>query len=117
MNPLPRRHFLKHAGIAIGLPFLDSMLPSIGHGAEPIAPPFLHDHAGRAWPVVPLSTGNPHASIRVATTDASGAVSQGGFGVNASAGQTLNYQYWFRDTGNSCGGGFNFTNGWNQAWN
>ena len=39
MKPLPRRHFLKHAGIAVGLPFLDSMLPSIGHGAEPAAPP------------------------------------------------------------------------------
>ncbi|MGA1181690.1 MAG: DUF1552 domain-containing protein, partial [Marivivens sp.] len=39
MKPLPRRHFLKHAGIAVGLPFLDSMLPSIGHGAELAAPP------------------------------------------------------------------------------
>ncbi len=59
------------------------------------------------------------ATIRYAvnSTDASGAVSQGGFAVNASAGQTLNYQYWFRDTGNPCGGGFNFTNGWSQPWN
>lgn len=39
MKPLPRRIFLKSAGIAIGLPMLDSMLPSIGHGAEPAAPP------------------------------------------------------------------------------
>jgi hypothetical protein len=39
MKPLPRRMFLKSAGIAIGLPMLDSMLPSIGHGAEPAAPP------------------------------------------------------------------------------
>ena len=39
MKPLPRRHFLKHAGIAVGLPFLDSMLPSIGHGAELAATP------------------------------------------------------------------------------
>lgn len=50
-------------------------------------------------------------------TDASGAVSQGGFGVNAAAGQTRNYQYWFRDNTNPCGmGGFNFTNGWTVAW-
>lgn len=39
MKPLPRRMFLRSAGIAIGLPMLDSMLPSIGHGAEPAAPP------------------------------------------------------------------------------
>ena len=39
MKQLPRRMFLKSAGIAIGLPMLDSMLPSIGHGAEPVAPP------------------------------------------------------------------------------
>ena len=39
MKPLPRRIFLKSAGIAIGLPMLDSMLPSISHGAEPAAPP------------------------------------------------------------------------------
>ena len=39
MKPLPRRLFLKSAGIAIGLPMLDSMVPSIGHGAEPTAPP------------------------------------------------------------------------------
>jgi hypothetical protein len=39
MKPLPRRMFLKSAGIAIGLPMLDSMLPSIGHGAETAAPP------------------------------------------------------------------------------
>lgn len=39
MKPLPRRLFLKHAGIALGLPMLDSMLPSIGHGAEPATPP------------------------------------------------------------------------------
>jgi len=58
------------------------------------------------------------ATIRygVNSTDASGAVSQGGFAINASAGQTLNYQYWFRDTGNTCGGGFNFSNGWSVSW-
>ncbi len=49
--------------------------------------------------------------------DATGAASQGGFGVNAAPGVTRNYQYWFRDTGNPCGGSFNFTNGWSQPWN
>ena len=39
MKPLPRRLFLKSTGIAIGLPMLDSMVPTIGHGAEPTAPP------------------------------------------------------------------------------
>jgi hypothetical protein len=49
--------------------------------------------------------------------DANGGTSQGGFGVNATSGSTKNYQYWYRDTGNACGGGFNFTNGWSQPWN
>ena len=48
--------------------------------------------------------------------DASGSTSQGGFGLNASTGLTRNYQYWFRDTANSCGGGFNFTNAWSVTW-
>ena len=39
MKSLPRRLLLKNAGIALGLPMLDSMLPSIGHGSEPAAPP------------------------------------------------------------------------------
>jgi hypothetical protein len=39
MTPHPRRLFLKSAGIAIGLPMLDSMLTSPGFGAEPTAPP------------------------------------------------------------------------------
>lgn len=39
MTPLPRRLFLKHTGIAIGLPLLDSMLPSRSLAAEPAAPP------------------------------------------------------------------------------
>lgn len=39
MKPLPRRIFLKHAGIALGLPMLESMLPSIGRGVETTAPP------------------------------------------------------------------------------
>jgi hypothetical protein len=58
-------------------------------------------------------------TIRYSVTplDATGAASRTGFGINASAGATLNYQYWFRDTGNACGGGFNFSNGWSQTWN
>ena len=58
------------------------------------------------------------ATIRygVNSTDAQGAVTQGGFAINASAGTSLNYQYWFRDTGNTCGGGFNFSNGWTVNW-
>ena len=39
MKPLPRRLFLKNAGIAIGLPMLDSMLPSRYLGAAPVTPP------------------------------------------------------------------------------
>ena len=39
MKPLPRRLFLKHAGIALGLPLLDSMLPTTCFGAAPTAPP------------------------------------------------------------------------------
>ncbi len=39
MKPLPRRLFLKHAGIALGLPLLDSMLPSSCLGAAPTTPP------------------------------------------------------------------------------
>jgi hypothetical protein len=48
--------------------------------------------------------------------DATGSTSQGGFAVNAAAGAVRNYQYWFRDTANACGGGFNFTNGWTVTW-
>jgi hypothetical protein len=64
-----------------------------------------------------LCTSGGTIRYAVNALDATGATSQGGFSVNASAGQTLNYQYWFRDTGNACGGGFNFTNGWTQTWN
>ena len=47
---------------------------------------------------------------------ASGTVSASGLGANATSGASLNYQYWFRDTKNSCGGGFNFTGGWTLTW-
>jgi hypothetical protein len=59
-----------------------------------------------------------NASLRYAvnSTDATGGVTQTGFEANAAVGQTLNYQYWFRDPGNNCGGGFNFTNGWVLTW-
>ena len=49
--------------------------------------------------------------------DANGEATQTGFGLNATAGQTMNYQYWFRDPSNSCGGLFNFSNGWTVTWN
>ena len=33
-------------------------------------------------------------------------------------GTATNYQFWYRDTANTCnGGGFNFTNGWTVTWN
>jgi len=59
-----------------------------------------------------------NSSLRYAvnSTDANGNATQTGFGANAVPGQSLNYQYWFRDTGNTCGGGFNFTNGWAVTW-
>lgn len=48
--------------------------------------------------------------------DASGAATQTGFGAFASSAVTLNYQYWFRDPANACGGGFNLSNGWVVTW-
>ncbi len=60
-----------------------------------------------------------NSSLRygVNATDANGNVTQTGFGANAMPGQALNYQYWYRDTGNVCNsGGFNFTNGWAVTW-
>lgn len=39
MKPLPRRLFLRNSSIAIGLPMLESMLPSGRLGAAPAAPP------------------------------------------------------------------------------
>jgi plastocyanin len=35
----------------------------------------------------------------------------------ASPGQTLRYQFWYRDPAGGCGGGFNTTNGVEVAWN
>jgi len=48
--------------------------------------------------------------------DINGEAMQGGFGQHASPAQTLNYQYWFRDPANACGGGFNFSGAWNVTW-
>jgi hypothetical protein len=53
----------------------------------------------------------------VNSLDGAGTTLQTGFGVNAAPGVTRNYQYWFRDTGNPCGGQFNFSNGWTVTWN
>jgi len=40
------------------------------------------------------------------------------FGASSyGAGASTNYQFWYRDTANTCnGGGFNFTNGWTVTW-
>ncbi len=64
-----------------------------------------------------------NASLRYAVnaTDAIGSVTQTGFGVNASVGQSINYQYWFRDPfpspGVPCGGQFNFSGAIRVTWN
>ena len=63
-----------------------------------------------------LLCSNSTRRYAVNATDARGSVTQSGFGANASAGQALNYQYWFRDPANPCGGGFNFSNGWAVTW-
>ncbi len=67
MKPLPRRLFLKSSGIAIGLPMLESMLPSRLHGAAAPAPqprrmvcigvPFGFDPSA----FVPVTTGRDYA--------------------------------------------------------
>lgn len=67
MKPLPRRFLMKHAGIALGLPLLESMLPSSGHGAGPSLParrmvcigvPFGFDPAA----FVPVTSGRDYES-------------------------------------------------------
>ena len=49
--------------------------------------------------------------------DEDGAVRYTGLGVQAAAGVTYRYQYYFRDVTAPCGAGFNFTNGWQVTWN
>jgi len=45
------------------------------------------------------------------------AVTRSNFQNFASAGQSMNYQYWYRDPSNTCnGGGFNFSPAWNVTW-
>ncbi|MFT7486776.1 MAG: hypothetical protein ACI9F9_002632 [Candidatus Paceibacteria bacterium] len=61
---------------------------------------------------------NSNLRYGVNSLDAMGNVTQAGFGANAAMGQSLNYQYWFRDPANPCSGaGFNFTNAWAVTWN
>ena len=59
-----------------------------------------------------------NASMRygVLMTDGAGTAVQEGLGANAAPGASLNYQYWFRDPGNTCGGLFNFSNAWTVTW-
>ncbi|MFT5523345.1 MAG: hypothetical protein ACI9HK_001291, partial [Pirellulaceae bacterium] len=38
-TPIPRRLFLKSSGIAVGLPLLESMLPTSARGADGATPP------------------------------------------------------------------------------
>ena len=66
MKPISRRLFLRNSGIAIGLPLLESMLPSRLHAAAPTAPPrrmvcigvpFGFDPAA----FVPATTGHDYA--------------------------------------------------------
>ena len=45
-----------------------------------------------------------------------GAASISGLGANSASGASTNYQFWFRDPANSCGGGFNYSNGWTVTW-
>jgi len=49
--------------------------------------------------------------------DSNGETSRTGFSAFANPGDTKNYQYWFRDPQNPCGGEFNFSNGWVLTWN
>jgi len=53
----------------------------------------------------------------IAVTDAAGAASRSGLSSSVTAGQTRNYQVIYRDTADSCGGGFNTSNGWTVTWN
>lgn len=59
-----------------------------------------------------------NATMRFAVNslDSNGETSQTGFGAFATGTQALNYQFWYRDPGNTCGGGFNFSNGWAVTW-
>jgi hypothetical protein len=71
-----------------------------------------------------LCAGGQSARSSVKLTSAAGAVTFTEFRPGQSfgsqsygAGVPANYQFWYRDTANTCnGGGFNFTNGWTVTW-
>ncbi len=66
---------------------------------------------------VDLGDQHSHFHFGVSPTDgSSAATSQTGLGAFALQGQTTNYQYWFRDIADPCGGGFNLSNGYSQPW-
>jgi subtilisin-like proprotein convertase family protein len=71
--------------------------------------------------VTPLGNGYRCVQVErrgpVAITDASGAASRSGLGADVTVGQTRNYQVIYRDTADTCGGGFNYSNGWTVTWN
>lgn len=48
--------------------------------------------------------------------DSGGATAYTDLALGALAGQTLRYQFWYRDPLNPCGGGFNSTNGYAVGW-
>lgn len=49
-------------------------------------------------------------------TGPNGTASRTNFAATAGPGAVLNYQYWYRDPSNACGGGSNYTNGWTVTW-
>jgi hypothetical protein len=59
---------------------------------------------------------NMTLSYGVNFTSPGGDATRSNLAATASAGTTLNYQYWYRDPSNSCGGGSNYSNGWTVTW-
>ena len=53
----------------------------------------------------------------IVVTDGTGSASRTGLGASVSAGETADYQVFYRDTADTCGGGFNTSNGWTVTWN
>ncbi len=58
----------------------------------------------------------PTLRFGVNILDGAGSTNQASFGASTSVGMDMKYQYWFRDTANTCGGGFNFSNAWEVTW-
>ena len=53
----------------------------------------------------------------ISFTGASGTATLAGLGSSASAGLSIDYQFWYRDPGNKCtGAGYNLSNGWTTVW-